>query len=253
MRLRVWIAAVVAFAVSGSFAPSLASAQVAPPPPQGAYVPQPGMQFEGTLVQSLTSRDAWVGEQVALINVNSTDQLIAGARMYGRVIDVKHAGQGSNAEVLLRFDTLQLANGTLYPVVGEVTHVTVKTANNGAKEALGALGGMIVGNILGKWFGTNLGGVVGAAGGYLVAKNSREDVTIPADSVVAVRLVPPHPQQPIAAPYPPYPTATAPMAPAQPIPSYAQPPPPPSAPPAPPAPAPPQGGPPGPAPTPQPD
>ena len=253
-------AAVAAFALLASLvSPSLATAQPAPPagypPPSqpGGYAPQPGMQFEGTLQQSISSRDAWVGEQIFLINVNSTDQTITGARMFGRVVDVQKPGQGRNAEVLIRFDTLQMPNGTLYPVIGEVTHVQVKTANNGAKEVLGTFGGMIIGNILGKWLGTNAGGILGAAGGYLVAKNNREDVTIPANSQVSVRLVPPHPQeyrQPQAAPYPaaaPVPEAPPQAAPpqpaapqpAEPVPSYARP----SAP----------TGPPGPAPTPQPD
>lgn len=259
MRFRPLVAAVAAFVLL----PALAAAQAQPvapgypPPPNqaAANAPQPGMQFEGTLSQGISSRDAWVGEQLVLVNVNSTDQTITGARMFGRVVDVQKPGQGRNAEVLIRFDTLQMPSGTLYPVIGEVTHVQVKTANNGAKEVLGTFGGMIVGNILGKWLGTNAGGLLGAAGGYLVAKNNREDVTIPANSQVSVRLVPPHPQeyrQPQAAPYPaaapvpaapaaaPQPAAPQPAAaPAEPVPSYARPT---SAP----------GGP-GPAPTPQPD
>lgn len=219
MRFRFWAAALLFV-----FFPALALAQAVPPPaapqPSAAYAPQPGMQFEGTLAQALSSKDAWVGEQVTLINVNSTDQLISGARMYGRVIDVEHAGQGKSGQVLIRFDTLQLSSGALYSVAGEVTHVQVKTPNNAAKEVLGTLGGMIVGNILGKWLGTNAGGLLGAAGGYLVAKNNREDVSIPANSEVSVRLVSPHPQQPVAGPPPPMGT---PAPPAATVPSYARP------------------------------
>ncbi|HTX02644.1 MAG TPA: hypothetical protein VMD07_03100 [Candidatus Acidoferrales bacterium] len=179
--------------------PSLALAQ-APPigqPPQhaGVYAPEPGTQFSGTLLQGVSSKTAHVGDQVVLVNVNSLDGSITGARMFGRVAATQHAGQGQSGQVYLSFDTLQLANGAIYPIAGEVTQVNVKTANNGAKEALGALGGMIVGNIFGKWLGTNYGGVFGAAGGYLVAKNNRADVSIPANSNVDVRLVPPRPQE----------------------------------------------------------
>ena len=202
MRL---LAALAAFV----FLPSLAFAQVAPqqmPPPQAppavrADAPEPGMHFDGTLFESVSSKSAKVGDQVALINVNSTDGTIHNARMFGHVASVTRAGQGRSAQVLLEFDTLQLANGTTYPVVGQVTQVQVKTTNNAAKEVLGTVGGMIVGNILGKWLGTNAGGVLGAAGGFLVAKNNREDVSVPANSNVAVRLVQPHPQQPEGAPY----------------------------------------------------
>jgi hypothetical protein len=190
------LAAVAAFV----FFPSLALAQVGPadgPPPQRApiYAPEPGTQFSGRLLQSITSKTAQPGDQVVLVNVNSLDGSITGARMFGRVAAAQHAGQGQSGQVYISFDTLQLSNGSIYPIAGEVTQVNVKTANNGAKEALGALGGMIVGNILGKWIGTNYGGLFGAAGGYLVAKNNRSDVSIPANSSVNVRLVPPHPQQ----------------------------------------------------------
>ena len=205
--------------------PSLALAQAAPPPPEGVpqrpiYAPEPGTQFSGTLLQSVSSKTARVGDQVVLVNVNSRDGSITGARMFGRVAATQRAGQGQSGQVYLEFDTLQLANGAIYPIAGEVTQVHVKTANNGAKEALGALGGMIVGNILGKWIGTNYGGLFGAAGGYLVAKNNREDVSIPANSDVNVRLVPPHPQEqdrtngyPPAEPQPQYAPPAAPNAP----------------------------------------
>jgi hypothetical protein len=180
--------------------PSLALAQATPPEGQapqhaGIYAPAPGTQFGGTLMQGVSSKTAHVGDQVVLVNVNSLDGSIAGARMFGRVAATQHAGQGQSGQVYLSFDTLQLSNGAIYPIAGEVTQVSVKTASNGPKEALGALGGMIVGNIFGKWIGTNYGGVFGAAGGYLVAKNNRADVSIPANSSVNVRLVPPRPQE----------------------------------------------------------
>ena len=193
MGLRL-LAALAAFA----FLPSIAAAQVGPPQPAApqSTAPEPGMQFTGTLFQTVSSKTANVGDQVALTNVNSTDDSIQGARLFGRVTQVTRAGQGRNGQVYMTFDTLQLANGTMYPVVGQVIQVQVKTGNNAAKEVLGTLGGMIVGNILGKWLGTNAGGALGAAGGFIVAKNNRQDVSVPANSDIRVRLVQPHPQEP---------------------------------------------------------
>ena len=54
-----------------------------------------------------------------------------------------------------------------------------------------ALGGMIVGNILGKAVGTNAGGVVGLAGGALLASNTAYDIDIPAGSQVRMTLTQP--------------------------------------------------------------
>lgn len=175
----------------------------------------PGMQFSGTLSQSISSKDANVGDPVDLINVRSSDGSITGATMLGSVAAVTRAGQGRNAQIQLQFATLRLANGQTYPIDGQVTQLQVNTPNNGAKEAGAAIAGMIVGNVLGKWIGTNAGGAIGAAGGYVIAKNSRENVTIPSNSTVSVRLIQ-HPQAPS------YPQQTAqpyaPPAPATPLP-----------------------------------
>lgn len=208
------LAALAAFLLVPSLASAQAYPQQPPPPAPEQFAPQPGMQFTGTLWQGLSSKTAHVGDPVVLTNVISSDESITGARMFGHVVAVTRAGQGRNAQIYLSFDMLQLQSGQSYPVVGEVTRLQVKTTNNGAKEALGALGGMIVGNVLGKWIGlpTNVGGLAGATGGYLVAKNSREDVSVPANSNVGVRLVRPRPQEPQYAPQqppPPEPNAPA--------------------------------------------
>jgi hypothetical protein len=163
-----------------------------------AQTVSPGMQFTGTLNQSINSKNVQVDQPVTLVNVQSSDGSIGGATMYGHVASVQRAGQGRAADILIAFDTLQLANGTSYSISGQVTKLQAETKNNGAKEAAGTVAGMIVGNIFGKWVGTNVGGAVGAAGGYVIAKNNREDITIPANSQVTVELASPRQQQPSA-------------------------------------------------------
>jgi hypothetical protein len=81
-------------------------------------------------------------------------------------------------------------SGATYSVRGVVTGIQKVTKSNALKEVGGALAGMIVGNIIGKTvFHTSVGGLAGAAGGYLLAKNSRENMTVPAGSTVTVKLV----------------------------------------------------------------
>jgi hypothetical protein len=72
-----------------------------------------------------------------------------------------------------------------------VTGWQATTKNNTLKEVAGAVGGLIVGNVLGKWIfhGASGGGLVGAAGGYLAAKNSRQNMVVSAGSRVQVQLV----------------------------------------------------------------
>lgn len=147
-------------------------------------------QVAGTMTKAIDSGSAYVGEPVVLSRVTSEDGTISGAHMYGTVTSVTKAGQGRKAGLQMNFTRLTLANGTSYAINGVVTGSKVNTKSNAKKEILGALGGMILGNMIGKSiFHMSGGGFLGAASGFLLARNNKENVTIPADSVVRVTLV----------------------------------------------------------------
>jgi len=55
------------------------------------------------------------------------------------------------------------------------------------QQAAGAGVGMLVGNFLGKKVGTNLGGLAGAAGGFVYANNRKTDFVVPRNSVVTLQ------------------------------------------------------------------
>ena len=64
--------------------------------------------------------------------------------------------------------------------------------NKTTNEVAGGLGGLIVGNYLGKHLGlSGVGGLAGAAGGYLLAHNYQQNFTIPQGTVMTVRLTQP--------------------------------------------------------------
>jgi hypothetical protein len=167
----------------------VANAPVPPAPP-----PAQGRVLTGLIAGSLDSKSAQPGQPVTLENVASNDGAIAHATLLGHVTDVTSAGQGRTAQVRMHFDKLRLADGSERPIDGVVVSVQMKTKNNAAKEIGGALLGMLAGNAIGKTLGINGGGIAGAAGGFLIAKNDRENVVIPADSAVTVQLVNPRRQ-----------------------------------------------------------
>jgi hypothetical protein len=151
--------------------------------------PYSGMQVAGTITTSVNTANAYVGEPVTVTNVQSENGSIHGARMYGYVSSVVKAGQGRPAQVQMRFTRLVLSNGTSYAVNGVVTGMQAQTKNNALKEAGGALAGMLIGNAIGKTiFHMSGGGFLGAAGGFLVAKNNRENMVVPAGSTVRVTI-----------------------------------------------------------------
>jgi hypothetical protein len=153
--------------------------------------PSVGTLLDGTLDQNLSSNHAYAGQAISLSNVTSDDgsRSVRGARLYGHVGQVQSAGQGRPGKIRLDFTTLVLSNGARYAVSTYTTNMRVETKNNALKEAGGALAGMLVGNAVGKTlFGGSAGGALGAAGGFLLAKNNRQDVNIPQGSVVQVQL-----------------------------------------------------------------
>lgn len=183
--------------VSGPLPPAQPpAAPLPPPPPQPPVLPQPpaavalapGSVLTGILRAPLDSKNAAVGEDVTLHDVASSDGSIAHATLLGTVTDVTRAGQGTNAQIRMHFDALRLPDGTIQPIDGVVVSVEVKTKSNAAKEIGGALVGMLAGNAIGKMLGINGGGVLGAAGGFLIAKDNRENVVIPANTAIGVQL-----------------------------------------------------------------
>ncbi|HEY5341128.1 MAG TPA: hypothetical protein VIK27_08900 [Candidatus Aquilonibacter sp.] len=175
----------IATASKSSTSPAAPQAQVIPP-----GQPAPGTELTGNLKTSLDSKSAVVGEAVVLTDVSSPDGSIRGATLAGTVTDVTPAGQGRAAQVKLHFDSLHETDGKSYPIDGSVASMQVKTKSNALKEAGGALVGMLAGNALAKTIlGIGGGGILGAVGGYLIAKDNRADVVIPADTAITVQLV----------------------------------------------------------------
>jgi hypothetical protein len=151
--------------------------------------PLAGTMLTGTLTTSLDTKTAYAGEDVYAENVSSSDGSIENATMSGTVDRVIPAGQSQAARIRLHFNYLRLPGGRMYAIDGIVTQLQAQTKNNGLKEAGGALAGMLVGNAITKTiFGIAGGGLVGAVGGFLIAKNNRENMTIPANSTVTVRV-----------------------------------------------------------------
>ncbi len=173
---------------------SIAAAALALVPLAAQAAISPGTNLVGNITQSVDSKNAVIGQRVIIANVHSQDNNIVGATIYGHVCDVRSASQGRAAKLQLCTDTLKTRGGTTYALDGRVVGAQVNTKNNTLNEVGGAVAGMIVGNIIGKAVGTNAGGLLGAGGGYLYAKNAKQNVTIPSSSVVTVQVLRARPQ-----------------------------------------------------------
>jgi hypothetical protein len=149
----------------------------------------PGTVLVGNMDQALDSSKVQVGQAFTMSDVHSQSRDIHGATLYGHVADVRPASQGRNAQIELAFDKLHTLSGNSYAVVGSATQVQTNTKSNAVKEAGGAVAGAIVGGILGRTLlHSDVGLPVGAAGGYLAAKNNRANIVIPQNATVTVQI-----------------------------------------------------------------
>jgi type IV secretory pathway VirB10-like protein len=134
-------------------------------------------------VEARVTRDVTAGGRLAVP---------AGSRVLGSVTVVDRGGKMKDrARLGVRFHTLVLADGREVPLRTEaIIREGESPANESARKIGGAaVGGAILGAIIGGGKGAMMGGAAGAAGGSaVVMTGDRNAATLPAGTVVSVRL-----------------------------------------------------------------
>lgn len=137
-------------------------------------------------VDARVTRDVTEGGRVAIP---------AGSRVIGSVTMVERGGKmKERARLGVRFHTLVLADGREVPLRTEpIIREGDSPSNESARKIGGAaIGGAILGAILGGGKGAMMGSAAGAAGGSAaVMTGDRNAATLPAGTVVSVRLAAP--------------------------------------------------------------
>jgi len=152
-----------------------------------------GTQINAIMDEQLDSGTTQAGDQFSMHVVApypSDDDAYAGAQITGHVLKVVPAGRGTNPELQLGIDRMILRDGTSVDLPAQVTTAgTKQQSKNGAQVALSTIGGMILGNVIGKTvLHTGGGGIIGAAGGFLYGINKKANVTLPAQAPMQLTL-----------------------------------------------------------------
>lgn len=137
-------------------------------------------------VDARVTRDVTVDERVAIA---------AGARAVGTVLLVERGGKvKERARLGVRFHTLVLADGTELPISTEAIYREGESPAGESSRKIGgaAIGGAILGAIMGGKKGAVVGGATGAAGGTaVVMAGDRNAATFPPGTIVTIRLAAP--------------------------------------------------------------
>lgn len=152
-----------------------------------------GAQINARMRTTIDTGKAHVGDRFVMDVVPpypSGNPAFQGAIIAGEVTSVATAGQGRKPSIGLQFDYLRLADGSTVDISATMTSDQRKDEQkNGVKVALTTLGGMLLGNAIGKTiFHTGGGGAVGAAGGLLYGLNGKSNFQLPSGSNVQITL-----------------------------------------------------------------
>ncbi|HXW08640.1 MAG TPA: hypothetical protein VD833_25640 [Vicinamibacterales bacterium] len=152
-----------------------------------------GLQVE----TSLSSERARVEDRVEArvtrdVSADGKVAIPAGSRVLGSVTLVERGGKMKDrARLGIRFHTLVLADGSQIPIRTESVFREGEAPGGESARKIGgaAIGGAVLGAIIGGGKGAAVGGAAGAAGGTaVVLAGDRNAATLPAGSVVSVRL-----------------------------------------------------------------
>jgi type IV secretory pathway VirB10-like protein len=170
----------------------------APPEPQFEEVVLPASSVVGLQVETpLSTERARIEDRVEArvtrdVSTAGRIAIPAGSRVMGSVTLVERGGKMKDrARLGVRFHTLVLANGREVPLRTEAIFREGDSPSNESARKIGgaAIGGAILGAIMGGGKGAVVGGAAGAAGGSAaVMAGDRNAATLPAGTVVTVRL-----------------------------------------------------------------
>jgi hypothetical protein len=194
------LALIAAFAASTLAAPAQQMQQQGPPPPppqaapmQGGLTLFQGAQINARMRSTIDTGQAHVGDRFVMDVVPpypSGNPAFQGAIIAGEITQVTPAGQGRKPALGLQFDYLRLADGSTVDISASMTDDARKAEHkNGLKVALTTLGGMLLGNAIGKTL-FHIGGLgaVGAVGGLLYGLNSKANFQLESGSNVQITL-----------------------------------------------------------------
>ena len=152
-----------------------------------------GLQVDSTVSSEVARVEDPVAARVTRdVRVGSEVAIPSGTRVLGSVVQVERGGKmKTKARIGIRFHTLVMSDGTRLRMSTEAVYREGQSPGqeSAAKVGAAAVGGAILGAIIGGGKGAAIGGSVGAAGGTAaVMAGGRNPAVLNSGTAVTVRL-----------------------------------------------------------------
>jgi hypothetical protein len=176
-------------------APAAATVAATPPPPKPVVVPA-GTKISAELVTPLSSKTNRRGDRIearvlADVMVDGKRAIPTGAIVSGTVADRVSGSKeiGSTPMIGVAFDTLAPDADHAVAMSAKFTQAgKSEGGKDAAKIAGGAVAGAVIGHQVDSDKGSVIGGILGAAAGTAAAKNTGNEVELPAGTVISLTL-----------------------------------------------------------------
>lgn len=157
----------------------------------GTVLVAAGTDFYGKLQQAISSKTSHDGDRFQL---QETDTLLHknpslhGAVIDGHLANVYAAGALHKPGMTIVFDDITMPDGTRAPVNVQLVSLHAFDAKTHHLRTIGMMiGGAIAGHEMRKHTGRG-GGMLGAAGGYVLSQGLKTDISVPAGTVLEVKF-----------------------------------------------------------------
>jgi len=185
--------------VSDPLPPALPAIEIEEGLYEEIYIPASsviGLELETSLTSDRARLEDRVDARVTRdVFANGRLAIPAGSRVTGTVTMVERGGKvKERARLGVRFHTLVLADGRQVSLRTETIYREGESPANDSSKKIGgaAIGGAVLGAIIGGKKGAIAGATAGAAGGTaMVMAGDRQHATLPAGSIVTVKLAEP--------------------------------------------------------------
>ncbi len=146
----------------------------------GSVLVPAGTQFRGKLQNEISTKKSHDGDTFTIVRSD-------GAIIDGHLAGVSPAGLGKKPALTVVFDDVRLPDGQKAPINVQLVNVGAFNAQSHHWRTIGmVLGGGTAGHIAA---GKHHGGLLGAAGGYVLSQQMKTDVDVKPGTVIAVKFV----------------------------------------------------------------
>jgi hypothetical protein len=157
----------------------------------GTVVAPLGSVYRGKLDKEINTKTSHNGDTFTLVADGASGPL-AGSSIEGHLTGIQAAGLAKKPAMTIVFDDVLLSDGTKVPVTVQL----LSTGDFGAKShhmrTIGMMmGGAIAGHMAAHAAGKGHGGLLGAAGGYVLSQEMKTDIDVKPGTVIAVKFLAP--------------------------------------------------------------